>query len=81
MARRHSDALAIQCGASNPSGVARALVRAIDEARAEGVDVRTCEAVRLIGHQLAFLLDVRGLDHSMSEYDRATQVCRDRSEG
>ena len=61
MGQRHSDALAIQQGACNPSGVARALVRAIDEARSENTDtdyVRNDCAVRLIVHQLAFLCPV-----------------------
>lgn len=77
---RTADALAIQQGASNPSGVARALVRAIDEFQSSpqytGTDsVRSDPAIRLICHQLAFLLGVRQLDDDLAEYDRLVTLC------
>jgi hypothetical protein len=60
--KRHSDAIFIQRGASNPSGVARSLVAAIDEARAENKDPAQDPAVRLIVHQLAHLCLLDALD-------------------
>jgi hypothetical protein len=56
MAKRHDDALYIQEGASNPSGIALTLIEAIKECRAEGGSSRTDPAVRLITHQLTHLL-------------------------
>jgi hypothetical protein len=75
MAQRHDDALFIQAGACNPSGVARALVKAIDEARAEGTEVRADPAVRLICHQLAFLLNIYAIDNEVDEYGKCTDQC------
>ena len=80
MTRRHHDALVIQQGACNPSGVARALVQAIDEARAECSDtdsVRRDPAVRLICHQLAFLLGAWELEHDLTAYGEAIRLCKD----
>ncbi len=62
MNQRNADAVAIQQGACNPSGIARALVKAIDEARAENVDVRSDPACRLITHQLAYIMGVQEID-------------------
>ncbi len=78
---RYEEALLIQQGACNPSGVARALVKAIDEARAEGADTSGVEAdpaVRLICHQLAFLLHVGEIDHgSLDVYSKLMNACRE----
>ena len=79
---RFRDAYLIQQGACNPSGVARSLVSAIDEARAECADtdyVRRDPAVRLIAHQLAFLLGVAQYDNAVdgqSLYSDHLNLCR-----
>ena len=71
MPNRNQDACYIQNpGASNPSGVARTLVKALDECQAEGVDRRADPAVRLIAHQLAHLLNLRQIDDDPCEYGR-----------
>lgn len=78
MGKRHQDAVGIQQGACNPSGVARSLVAAIDEARAENPDtdsVRADPAVRLICHQLAFLLKVDRVD---VDYSRLMAECEEK---
>jgi hypothetical protein len=80
MKTRNRDALAIQQGACNPSGVARALVRAIDEARAENTDtdsIRRDPACRLICHQLAFLLGVGEINSDLTTYDRLLKACEE----
>ena len=70
MIRRIEAARICQAGASNERKVAQVLVDAIDECRAEGVDPRTDDAVFLILHQLAFLLD--GIDiGSIRRWERA----------
>ena len=59
MRNRFKDAHLIFQGACNPSGIARSLVAACDEARAEGRGtdaVRRDPACRLITAQLAFLM-------------------------
>ena len=79
---RFDDALAIQQGACNPSGVARALVRAINACYAENADtpdVRNDPAVRLICHQLAFLLAVSEIDYKLDVYGQLEQECKDKS--
>jgi hypothetical protein len=69
----------IQQGASNPAGVARALVDAIDQARKEGIDERTDAACRLIAHQLAFLLGVGEVDRDFTLYCRLGEECREKA--
>jgi hypothetical protein len=58
--KRHRDAIAIQHGACNPSGIALSIVEACREIRAGSgyngtVDVTSDPAVRLMVHQLAFI--------------------------
>jgi hypothetical protein len=76
---RHDDALFIQAGACNPAGIARSLVKAIDECSAEGMDttsIRSDPAVQLITHQLAYLMSVRDFeDDPIGAYKRAMQAC------
>jgi len=52
---RFKDALLIQQGASNPSGVARALVQAIGSCHQDGTNPTEDPAVRLIVQQLGHL--------------------------
>ena len=77
---RHRAALDIvDPGACNPSGVALALHTACRQAIAEGVPQRDDPAIRLIGLQLAYLLQVdRILD--TEEYGRLIEQCRLRAE-
>jgi hypothetical protein len=77
---RYQDALQInQGGASNPSGIALAFVRGCAAVRAENGNVRTDPALRLIAHQLAYLMGAYELDQiqpvSNHPYDRLTAVC------
>ena len=74
---RHADALAIVGGgACNPSGIALTLVHACRQVRDEGGDVRTDPAVRLIGTQLAFLLNANS---DTEDYGALTAACRERA--
>jgi hypothetical protein len=80
MSKRHSDAIAIQAGACNPSGIAISLLAAIREVMASDgftgtMQVRTDPAVRLICHQLAYLLNVAALDNDLTEYGNAVAAC------
>ena len=77
---RHRAALDIvDPGACNPSGVALALHQACRQAIAEGVSQRDDPAIRLIGLQLAYLLNVdRILDSD--EYARLIEHCTARAE-
>ena len=76
---RHRAALDIvDPGACNPSGVALALHQACRQAIAERVSQRDDPAIRLIGLQLAFLLNVdRVLDSD--EYARLVEHCTARA--
>lgn len=73
MSKRHRDALAIQAGACNPLAITHSLLAALRECPDTNA-MRTDPAVRLIAHQLAFLLDVRALDDPQA-YAAATNAC------
>lgn len=60
--KRFNDAVFIQHGACNPAGVARSLVQAIDEARAENIAPRQDAACKLICHQLVHILGMSSID-------------------
>jgi len=76
---RHRDALLIvETGACNPSGIVITLGHACRQVIGEGGAQRTDPAVRLIGLQLAFLLDVGGVIDP-AEYTRLTAACRTRA--
>lgn len=76
---RFNDAVFIQeGGACNPSGIARALVAACDEARADGVQQREDPAVRLIVHQLAFLCCTEEIDRN-NTYDQLMTACKEKA--
>jgi hypothetical protein len=76
---RHNDAISIQGGACNLSGVARALVRAINQCRDESnsgtMEIREDAAIRLIVHQMAFLCNVHEIDNTSDVYGRLTDEC------
>ena len=76
---RHADALLIaECGACNPAGVAATLHHACRQVIAEGARQADDPAVRLIGLQLGFLLNVgRVLDPA--EYTSLVESCRVRA--
>ena len=77
MAKRHHDALLIQQGACNPSGIAHSLVSACHECLSEGVSQREDPAVRLIVHQLAFLCGIEEIEHGdIMLYSKLSDECR-----
>ena len=76
---RHADALLIaETGACNPSSIAITLHHACRQVIAEGGGQRSDPAVRLIGLQLAHLLDVGG-GVDPAHYARLTDACRARA--
>lgn len=80
---RFSAALLIQEGACNPSGITHALLSAIQELHAENADTPTiCNdpAVRLIAHQLAWILNLSEFDRDLDAYGRALDACREKSQ-
>ncbi|RWP44322.1 MAG: hypothetical protein EOR04_05210 [Mesorhizobium sp.] len=78
MRNRFTNALLIQQGACNPSGIALTLHEACKECLVEGVDQRTDPAVRLITHQLAYLMNTRQIDDGLTEYSKLTAECEAR---
>ena len=76
---RHADALLIaETGACNPSGIVITLGHACRQVIAEGGRQADDPAVRLIGVQLGFLLNVgRVLDPA--EYTSLVETCRARA--
>jgi hypothetical protein len=79
MAKRHKDALLIQAGACNPSGIAHSIIEACREIREEpaaaGTDqIRNDPAIRLMVHQLAYLCNARGVD-DLDTYGELTREC------
>lgn len=72
---RFEDALMIQLGVSNPSGVTRTLLRAINACHRESVSASEDPAVRLIAHQLAHFCGVEEINHAPDVYARLTEEC------
>lgn len=78
-ARRFDDALFIvNPGASNPSGIAHAIIEACREARAEGVSAAKDDAVRLMVTQLAWVCRA---DSDTADYGKLLAECLRRSAG
>lgn len=75
MSNRFSDALFIQQGACNPSGIALTLHNACKECLAENVSQRDDPAVRLIAHQLAYLLNLSEIDANLTLYSDLLHQC------
>lgn len=81
MNNRFWSAYMIQQGACNPSGVARALVEAIDQTREENPDTANISAdpaVRMIAHQLAHILRLSEYDFDLNAYSRDYAICKER---
>lgn len=81
MAKRHKDALAIQDGACNPSGIALAIVAACKEIRDEPGHTGTAQitsdpAVRLMVYQLAYICNITQFVDSFDAYQTALDYCR-----
>ena len=72
---RFENALLINAGACNPSGIAHSLVAACKECLDEGVSQREDPAVRLIVLQLAFLTDTGRILNS-AEYNALVDACK-----
>jgi hypothetical protein len=82
---RHSDALFIQEGACNLSGVARSLVRAINQCQHQEnmgtQQIRDDAAIRLIVHQMSFLCNVGEIDAISNDvYGKLLEECKQKSE-
>jgi hypothetical protein len=77
--KRHKDAVEIQLGAVNPSGIAHAVIEACREVHEEGRNAREDAAVRLIVHQLAWICNTRQLDNDLTAYHSLMHECRTRS--
>ena len=76
MAKRHRDALAIQEGACNPSGIALAIVDACKEVRSETGTPTHDPAIRLMVHQLAYICGVDEINDGLSVYSRLADACQ-----
>jgi hypothetical protein len=76
--KRFKDALEIQSGACNPSGIARALVRACDEARTTGGTPSNDPAIKLILHQMAFICGLPTAE-TLLDWQTWTKTCEDAS--
>ena len=65
MRTKESDAIFIQKGACNPTAIANTFIK-----HCKNMDtnqIRTDPAMRLIIHQLSFLMDINGVDNNYSE--------------
>lgn len=78
-ARRFSDALGIQQGACNPSGIVHSLANACRECIAAGIPQQSDPAVRLMVHQLAYITGVTDGCEPMprgQSWDACMAACR-----
>lgn len=85
MPKRYRDALHIQQGACNPSGICGSIREAqreiLDERHPDGRlkgtdDVRADPAIRLMVHQLAFLTNAFQLETDLNAYADLSEACR-----
>ena len=82
MRNRFNNAVAIQEGACNPSGILHSMLEACQEIRDSedywGTDdIRQDPAMRMMGHQLAFLLNLGEIDHGdLDVYSDLIHICR-----
>ena len=72
---RFQNALDIQGGACNPSGIALSIVDGCREARAAGKDACKDAAVRLMVHQLAFICGIAEIEEGFECYHNLTKEC------
>lgn len=79
MAKRHKDAVMIQGGACNPIPISKALYDACMEVHHEGGNAREDAAVRLIAHQLSYILGVPAIDYETSVYTRLIDECEEKA--
>lgn len=76
---RFEAAVFIQGGACNPVAVAGTLHKYMLEMMHSGADhrmIRNDSAIRLIGHQLAFLLNIGEIDAEHSVYSALLEDCK-----
>ena len=78
---RFDNAIGIQQGACNPSGIAHSILEACAEIRAlpnVGTSAITSDsAIRLMVHQLAFICGVDELNNSLTAYSDAIKKCEE----
>ena len=79
--KRHRDALGIQAGACNPSGIALAIVEACAELRAGPAYNGTAQitsdpAIRLMVHQLAYICRVDEMNSDFAAYTQMMEFCK-----
>lgn len=84
MRNRFDNAVAIQEGACNPSGILHSMLEACAEIRNDpehtGTDqLRADPALRLMAHQLSYLLRVAAIDNDLDVYGKLVHECRTRS--
>lgn len=84
MRNRFDNAVGIQEGACNPSGILYSMLQACEEIRANpehtGTDqLRADPALRLMAHQLSYLLRVAEIDNDLNAYGKLVHECRTRS--
>jgi len=77
-ANRHRDAVMIQAGACNPSGIAHAIIDACREARDQALDPCKDSAVRLMAHQLGFICRVGEMEN-LDTYLSLMDECREKA--
>jgi len=83
MRNRFDNAVGIQEGACNPSGILHSMLEACEEIRAEpshaGTDqLRADPALRLMAHQLNYLLNVGEIERDLDVYGKLVHFCRTR---
>lgn len=77
---RYNDALMIQESACNPKGIANTFLERAREIEGGTDDIKNDPALRLIVHQLAFLMGVYQIDNDLTTYGELRQICQDRAD-
>lgn len=82
MTKRFRDAVYIQEGACNPSGICHSILEACKEIRDGGGgtrDICTDPAVRLMVHQLQYLTNNSEIERELGTYSYLLEDCRKRA--
>ena len=77
---KEQDAIAIQAGACNPRAIAHSFIKHANDMSKRGTDsIRQDPALRLMVHQLAFLMNIGEIENGITVYGDLMDKCSGRS--
>ena len=74
-AKRYQNAIDISAGAVNPAGISLAIHEACKECIRESTDMRSDQAVKLMVHQLSYIMGMESFGNDLDLYSQALNEC------